>query len=144
MLYWPLALFIPKPVFLELINGVVASSSIGIVMAFIPGAWTSLRLRPYRLQGAHLLVLGITLLQFAIAALFAWGWAYRVFDKPEWMIDHLFRGWLVYLISIAGLLHLMATDIEHEAMPSRGWMRLCAAVAAGLLLSVILILFVGE
>lgn len=142
-LYWPVTYFIDRTMLFEFVNGMIAALSIGITLAFFPGAWRALRERPYKMSGAHLLVLGINLVQISIAALFAWGWAYRLFEKPQWMVDHLFRGWLVYLLFIGGLLHMMAADIDHDVMPSRGWLHVCAAIAAGLGIAVILLLFVG-
>jgi hypothetical protein len=144
LLYWPVTYVIDRHMLLEFVNGMIAALSVGITLAFFPGAWRALRERPYQMSGAHLLVLGINLVQISIVGLFTWGWVYRLLDKPYWMVDHLFRGWLVYLLFIGGLLHLMAADIDHDAMPSRGWLHVCAAIAAGLGVAVVLLLFVGR
>ena len=139
--YWPITYVLPKAVFLEMLNGMLSAVSIGIVLAYFPGAWRSLRARPYALQGAHLLVLGVTLMQLAITGLFIWGWAYRILDKPYWMTDSMLRGWFVYLLFIANVLLLMATDVDNDAMPTRSWLHVGSFVAIGLGMSVILLLF---
>lgn len=132
LIYWPLALITPKQIFLEGLNGWVAALSIGIMAAFIPGAWLVLKKQPYRLRGAHLLILGVTMIQLAIAGLFIWGWLYRVLGTPEWMADHVFRGSLVHLLGIGGLLHMLAADMDDDdALPTRGWLRVGIVVAIG-------------
>lgn len=142
--YWPVAYIVPRPLLLEFINGMIAALSLGLVMAYTPGAWKALRTRPYRLSGGHLLILGVTLVQAAITSIFTWGWFYRIFDKPQWMEDHAIRGWLVYLIFIGGVLHLMAGDVNSDSsFPTKGWLHLSATVAAGFGLAVIMILTLG-
>jgi hypothetical protein len=141
-IYWPVEMIIPTNVLLEFINGMIASMSIGIVTAYMPGAWEVLRRRPYRLSGGDLLMVGATLVQMAIAALFVWGWAYRLLDEPEYMIDHPLRGWIVYALFIGSVLHLMAWEVEEaeHSLPTKGWVHLGAWISAGLGLVVVLLI----
>lgn len=141
--YWLIAPFIARSFFFELINGLLASLSVGVMFSYFPGAWRALRDRPYKLSGGHLLVLGVVLFQAGIVGLFTWSWAFRVLNEPPWMVDNLLRGWLIYLLFIAGILHLMAGDLDHEAMPTRGWLRIGVFVAIGLGIGVVLISMAG-
>jgi hypothetical protein len=147
MAYWPVSLIVPRQILLEAVNGMLAALSIGVVMAFFPGAWWALRNRPYRMDGSHLLVLGITVIQIAVSVLFVWSWAYRFLDQPAWMVDHLFRGWIVYLLFLGGLLHLMAGDMgtgkDNTALPTTGWIHIGAVVAGGLGILVMLGLLIN-
>lgn len=131
--YWPFALLVPHDVMLELINGLVAALSVGLVVAYMPGVWSRLRENPYLVTGADMLVLGIVVVQFAVAGLFIWSWAFRVLGQPQWMIDHPFRGWFLYLLSLGGALHLMASDVGpiNYHIPDRGWMRVGIMTALG-------------
>lgn len=138
--YWPTTLLAPRNMLFEFVNGMTAAASVGLFVAFAPGAWHALRARPYRLNGAHLLVLGIAIMSFATTALFLWGWTYIILAQPLWMVGHLFRGWLVYLFFLGALLPLLATDINHEVMPTRGWLHVGMIVAAGCAAVVVIIL----
>lgn len=142
-MYWPIAAILPQDIILELINGLIASLSVGLVVAYIPGVWYRLRMSPYQISGADMLVLGIATVQIAIASLFVWAWVYRILDTPEWMVDHPFRGWIVYLLALGGVLHLMASDvgISAESIPDRVWMHLGIAVAVGMMVGVLVLAF---
>lgn len=124
---------VSNDVILELINGMVAALAVGLVVAYLPGVWERLRNDPYRVTGADMLVLGITVVQVAIAALFVWAWLFRVLDQPVWMIDHPVRGWFLYLLALGGVLHLMASDVGpiHYHIPDIGWMRVGIMTAVG-------------
>lgn len=144
ILYWPITALIPVKLFPELINGMLASISFGVAVAYTPGVWRTLRKYPYEMSAGHLLTLGVSVLHWAITFLFAWGWIYRIVGRPEWMIDHPLRGWLIYTLFLGGVLHLMAGDTQDaHAVPSRGWVNVGALTAGGLGLTVVLMLAVG-
>jgi hypothetical protein len=127
---------VPQPIFVELINGLVAALSVGLAIAYAPGIWTMTRRSPYKLSGADMLVLGVTMVQVAIAALFAWAWLYRYSSAPEWMDNHIFRGWMIYQLMIGCVLHLLASDVGvlKNEVPARSWkhLGLIAAIGIGL------------
>lgn len=140
-LYWPIAWLTPRSIMLEAVNGWVAALSLGVLAAYLPGAWKALRTRPYRMRGAHLMILGISLIQIAIAFLFVWGWLFRVLDMPAWMVDNIIRGGMVHLLAIGSLLQMLAGDMaDDDALPTRGWMHvgLIVAVTCGIVVAVML------
>lgn len=140
-LYWPVVLVVPSDILLEFINGMTAAVSAGLLVAFIPGAWLVMRDHPYRLSSGHLIVLGLTVMSMANLGLFSWGWIYRVFDAPVWMVNNpAVRGWLIYMFFLGALLPLLANDVDHEAMPTRGWIHVGMVVAVGLGVVVLLVL----
>lgn len=144
VLYWPAVLIVPSDILLEFINGMTAAVCAGLLVAFTPGAWSVMRDRPYRLSSGHLIVLGLTVMSLANLGLFTWGWIYRVFDAPIWMVEHpALRGWFIYLYFLGALLPLLANDVDHEAMPTRGWIHIGMVVAVGLGVVVLLVLSGG-
>lgn len=144
--YWPVTLFIEHAVLIEVISGMVAAISAGVFAAYIPGAWSALRKRPYMLTGADLLLLGIVTVQLSITVLFIWSWSYRFMDTPQWMQDHEFRGWIVYLLFIGNALHMLAWDVEekHHLLPTKSWVRFGMIVALGLAVGVMLLVTTGR
>jgi hypothetical protein len=146
VLYWPVVYFVPPRILLELINGIVAALSMGLVVAYAPGIWTLTRRMPYKMSGGDMLVFGITLVQISLAALFAWGWWYRYLDQPAWMIDHAFRGWMTYLLMLGSILHLLASDVGvvNNAIPERGWVHLGLATFIGLAIGTVVLTVIGE
>lgn len=143
--YWPVTLIADRSVLLEAVSGMIAAISAGIVCAYAPGAWSVLRLRPYKLTGADLLLLGVVVVQFSITLLFIWSWSYRLLGGPDWMVDHYFRGWVIYLLFIGNVLHLLAwdTDEKNHILPTKSWVHIGSLVAIGLGLAVLLMLTTG-
>ena len=141
LLYWPIAWALPQPIIVELVNGMVAALSVGLAIAYAPGIWTMTRRNPYHLTGADMLVLGVTMVQVSIAALFAWAWFFRYSANPEWMSNHLFRGWMVYQLMIGCVLHLIASDVGvlKNQVPARSWKHLGLITAIGIGLGVLVL-----
>lgn len=141
--YWPVAAITPQDIVLELINGMIAALSVGLVVSYTPAVWQRLRRSSKTVSGADMLVLGIATVQVAIAALFIWAWIYRILETPEWMVDHPVRGWIVYLLALGGVLHLMASSvgITEETIPDKTWMQLGIATAVGLAVGVLVLAF---
>jgi hypothetical protein len=144
--YWPIITVVEPAVVLEFINGIIAAMSVGLIVAYSPGIWRLTRRLPYQISGADMLVLGVTMVQLSLAALFAWGWWYRYLDHPDWMVSHAFRGWMTYMLLIGSALHLLASDVgvANNSIPERGWVHLGIAVFVGLAVGVCVITFVGR
>jgi len=141
--FWPAAMITPRDMLLEFISGMTVAASIGLTVAFAPGAWVALRERPYRLNSGHLLVLGILLMAMSVSFILLWGYAYRVLQQPPYMVGNLFRLWWVYLFFLGALLPLLANDVDHHAMPTKGWLHIGLIVATGIGVVVVLILLGG-
>lgn len=145
LMYWPAVAVVPTSLFLEFVNGMLAAVSIGVAVAYTPDIWQTMRKQPFRLTDAHLLVLGTTIMHWGIAAIFAWSWVYRILNRPEWMVDHPLRGWLIYLVFLGAVLHLAVGDVQSKGtLPSRGWLHIGTFIALGLGLTVILLLAIGR
>ena len=141
MMYWPVAMLVPQAVILELINGMVASIAIGLAVAYFPGVWRQFRIKRSGVTGPELLLLGITLVQVSLGTLYVWAWAFRYFGGPPWMEDHAFRGWIVYLLFLGGVLHLMAPGMQPVSPPplERPWVQVGVMVAIGLGIGVLML-----
>lgn len=132
-------LFLPTAYMFDLVNALTVAVGVGVLAAYGPGVWRSYQQDEW--GGGHYLVLGIAVTWIATTLRHMWNWAWRFAGKPDAMIDHPAVAFLVFLAMLGGTLHLAASGAIDGDIPRRNWLRLGIALAVGLALAFIVIVF---
>lgn len=141
LLFWPIAWALERDTLFDLVNALSVSVGVGVLCAYMPGFWYALRHQP--LSGPHYLVLGIGCTWLATSIRHMWNWGWRFLDKPEWMIDHPFVAFLVWVLFTGGCLHLTAKGAIDGDIPKSNWIWLGAVVAVAVFLTLVAAFFLG-
>lgn len=120
LLFWVVAPFLSRYLVFELDNALTLSISLGIIVAYTPGAWYSLRLPWYQVQASNFITVGIW--QFWLVEAFQRIWALisRSLGRPDWMADHLFPAYLIWMGAFAGFFHVVTKE-QSDVFPSSNW-----------------------
>lgn len=139
--YWaafiPLAYYVPREHLFDVLYAIACCVGVGVLVAYGPGMWRSLKLQT--LNGGHYLVLGIGCTWTATIARFVWGWAWRFLGRPDWMVDHVFIAFTVWVLISGGALHLTAKNAINGAIPKSNWLWLGAVSACGVALALLIV-----
>jgi hypothetical protein len=139
--FWLVAPFLPVDYVFILVNAMSLAVAIGIVVAYLPRTIEAL-VGPVRsLSGGDLLIIGIDIAWASNAAANMWAWAYRGLGKPDMMVDSMWRAWIVWILFLAGFLHLVARGAVHGHIPSGNWIRAGAWIGTGLTLAGLVITY---
>ena len=141
--FWLFAPFMDTSDLFDLVNGLGVAIGVGVIFAYAPGAYRSLRLPPDRMLAGHYLVLGILTAVAGFVAHRFWGWIWRWVDKPTWMLDHKVLAWFFWIIASGYVVHLTSVNAIEGRVPGKNWVRLGIYVAAGLVLAAVAITFIG-
>lgn len=143
LLYWAVAPFLPRPMVLEQMKGLLLAAGAGIIISFWAGVW--MELKSDRVTGGQLISLGIITLVFFLFLTFVWAYAYWIFDAPPWMQANLIRGWLDWGIFSGEILILFGVGADEDSvLAKRNWWRLGVIAACALLITSVLLSLVGS
>jgi hypothetical protein len=131
--------FMPRNYLFDLVNGLTVAVGVGVMIAYFPGICKSMREPKW--DGTHYLVMGIFITWLATATRHLWNWVWRYIGKPPEMIDHQFVAFLVWMYFLGGVMHMSAKGALDGEIPRSTWIRMGIAVAAGVGLGLLVILF---
>lgn len=130
VLFFLAVTFVSPESLLEIVISLSIAVGIGVVAAYIPGAFRALINDPRR--GGQFLILGILAIWFALIGRSVWSYVYRYSGHPEWMVSDPILAYFVWLSVIGGLLHLLARGALDGNIPRSNWLYAVAVFAAGI------------
>lgn len=110
--------------------------SIYLSLRFLPHAWDAFRKGGYRDNWR--LLLSISLFWAGMAASSIWAFAYRWYDRPDWMTMSPFNGFFRFWIVAAGVLAISASVESNGRIAQDKVFYIVIAALAGLLCGVLL------
>lgn len=141
-IFWPIAFLLPRPYLFDVMNALGVSVGLGVL-----GTYSGAALQGFRDETCtpgHLLVVGIVLAWFAVVIRLVVSWAWRLFDYPPALAEHVLLAFAVWLFFLGGVLHLTARNAVGDRIPRGNWIILGLSVTVGTLLGIILIFWVGH
>lgn len=143
LLFWVIAPFFPRDMLLEYFNGLALAISVGILTAWLPGIWDDFRKHQEGSAG-QLVSLGIATMFVGVILILAWGYMFVVLHRPPWMIDHIFRTFISYIVICSFALFLLGGNADERSLaPSRTWRAAGIVVASSLLITVTVLFLLG-
>lgn len=137
--FWAVAPFVPRKLLFDVLNAVVSAVGLGVIAAYLPGVWITLRTN--LASTGHFLVTGIALTWVASNGRTFWNWAWRYYGKPDYMIDHLMVAFFLVVLIMGGILHLAAKDVIEEKVPTRTWRKAGILLSLGFAIGFLFIVF---
>jgi hypothetical protein len=137
-LYWGLAPFATSSVVFDIVNALSIAGCIGVMFMYYPSVASKLGwLWPFRndLAGVHYFIIGVLGVLFYIASRHTWNVVWRWLDKPAWMQDHLFVGFMIWWTFMIAVMGLLSRDMEHGQIPKENWRWVGIFVTLGLALA---------
>ena len=131
--------WLPRAYMFDIVNAMTVAVGTGVLVAYAPGIYRSFKQRQW--NGSNYLVLGIFVAWLALTTRHLWNWLWRYLGQPQAMIDHPFVAFLVWLAFMGGTLHLAARGAIDGVIPKDAWIRLGIAVATGVVLAMLVIVF---
>ena len=138
--YWLVADLLPRPYLFDLMNSLLIAACLGVAIAYVPSVWR-LWFRN-DLDGPPLYVMAVVGFMAGTAARHGWNWVWRWLGKPEWMQDHIFTAWLIWVLFTTAVMQLLARDVIRGDVPKENWRWLGIVVAVGVALGLIAIIWV--
>lgn len=138
--FWPVAFVLERSHLFDIMNALAVAVGCCIVVTYLGAA-----LRAFREEvctPGHLLVVGIVLAWSAVVTRLVMIWAWRVFDRPPALLDHVLLPFTVWLFVLGGALHLTARNATGSTIPRSNGIMLGIALASGTLLGVAMIVWV--
>lgn len=140
ILSYPLAvLSLGSRVAIETGNVILLSLACGIVVAYAPVAWESLRRG--MIDGASILAIGILSSWAGVVVARTVSIVWRVLDKPVDWLDSPWWGSHLMLSTIGAMCHLIAPEAMAGRIPTRELVRIGLMVAGGVFVGAGLIIF---
>jgi hypothetical protein len=144
VLFWIVALTIPRRATLDIVNALTIAVGLGIIVAYSKDAFISLFHKTWQtITPGRLLVTGIFLAFIGSVFRNAWSWTWRSLDYPDWMRDHPILSFSLFVIVTGGCFHLLANSSTDDGVPKKAWLRLGRTVAIGVALG-ILVVYLGR
>jgi hypothetical protein len=136
-LYWTFAPFMDRADLFDLVNGLSVALGIGVIIAYCPGGWRSLKLKADDMTSGHYLVLGVITVCSAFTVHRVWQWVWRWYGEPKWMSSHLMVGWFLWIIASGYVVHITSVGAIDGRIPASNWVRLAGWVVIGLTIGLI-------
>lgn len=135
--FWPVAHVVPREHLFDALYAIASCIGVGVLIAYGPGIYKSLQKQV--LNGGHYLVFGIGCTWSATLARFIYAWVWRYLGKPEWMVDHMFIAFTIWVLISGGALHLTAKNAINGQIPKSNWVWLGAVGTCGVLLAMFIV-----
>lgn len=137
LLYWVIAPLVHRYLVFEVGNAMTFSVALGIVVAYSPGAFRSMRLPWREVYAAHFITVGIWQFWLVEACQRVWSMVNRAMGQPPGFNDNLSLGYLIVMGALAGVYHVITKE-QSDVFPHSDWrvMGVMATIAT-------LILFTG-
>jgi hypothetical protein len=125
VLYWAAAPFVNRSVMFDVVNAFSIAGAIGVITMYYPSVakkrnnW--LWIFENNLEGVHYFIIGVMGLLLYTGVRHTYNVAWRWMDKPAWMIDHLFVGYMIWGVSMVCIMHLLSRDMEQGEIPRENW-----------------------
>lgn len=126
----PLAWLFPRQELFEFSDLLIVAIAAGTAVGFHPVAWDALSMPVHRVSAGRVLVVGIVAASVAIVIIFGGLWLWRVYRKPDALIDHVVLGFSRWLLVVGWILAMLATGTRDEQLPSSSYRRAGILVAA--------------
>jgi hypothetical protein len=138
LLFVPFAVFVPRQPAFEVLNAICIAAAAGAAMGWAKSTWDALRLPPRLMTAGHIVIVSVFLICTASVGFFLAQWAWRVMDRPDWILDSaatLFSRWV-----FAGALILaMTANWSTDGVITVGaYKRTLALVATAVLIASVL------
>lgn len=142
VLYWAIAPFMARYLVFEIVNSLLLSISLGIVVAFTPGAWRSMRMPWDLLTASHFITVGIWLFWLVEAMQRLWSLIFRALGFQAAMAYHLWLGYLLVMSIVAGIFHIIVKE-PSDLFPRSNWRNIGIIVAISLMMLLVGIRIIG-
>lgn len=139
--FWLVAPFVLVDYVFIVVNSMSLAVALSIFVAYLPRTFEALSSPIQSLTGGDLLVIGVDIAWASSAARNVWSWIYRGLGKPDAMVDSLWSAWFVWILFIAGFLHIIARGAVEGKIPSKNWIRAGAWIGAGLTMAGLVITY---
>lgn len=133
VIFWPFVFILDRDTLYESVTAIAGAIGIGVLVAYTPGIIRAIRADDRR--SGNLLILGIGCTWFAAVGNRVWGWTYNLLGHPEWMLQHPFISFLIWIFFTGGVLHLTAYNAVDGRVPPKAWAYVGGITAAGLIVS---------
>lgn len=143
--YWAIAPLVSRYLVFEVGNALTLSVALGIVVAYSPGAWRSMRLPWREVTAAHFITVGIWQFWLVEAGQRIWSIINRALGQPPHFNDNLALGYLLMMGALAGFYHVITKE-QSDIFPHSDWRMIGVmfAVASFVLFVGLKLLGVGE
>jgi hypothetical protein len=142
--YWMIAPHVQKAYLFDVLNAFSIAGAIGVIVMYYPsvakklGTW--LWIFKNNLAGVHYFIIGVMLLLLYIATRHLWNTVWRWLDKPPWMQDHLFTGFLIFCTILVCVMHFLVRDMEEGQIPRENWRWVGVFLAIGIAIASLFII----
>jgi hypothetical protein len=139
LVYWLFAPVMSRSYVFDIANAFSIAGAIGVIVMYYPsvakklGTW--LWIFKNDLEGVHYFIIGVMGLLFYTASRHVYNLTWRWMGKPEWMIDHLFVGYMIWFVAMVCLMHLLSRDMERGEIPRENWRWVGIFVTLGIALA---------
>lgn len=127
--YWVLAAIVPTPILREVFNSLSLGVALMVVITWFPA--TARAFRHGAGGGEGQLVIAIFLAFAVLTFQRVYVIVLNTMANPQWLRDSSISGFVPYLITIVGILFLIAPGVQAGAPRGRHWWHIIIGVALG-------------
>lgn len=114
-----MAAIIPNGVLTEFLRVAQIAVAVAVLVAYARDGWAALQ--KHRPDNTEQLVLGICTGFVAVLGAGIWSLLWRLAGQPAWMYNSDTNAFLVFLVVLAGVLHVTAPGAIADSIPPRRW-----------------------
>jgi hypothetical protein len=109
----------------DIVNAFSIAGAIGVIVMYYPSVAKKRNdwfwIFHNDLEGVHYFIIGVMGLLFYTAARHLYNVVWRWLEKPPWMSDSLFVGYMIWFVAMVCLMHLLSRDMEAGEIPKENW-----------------------
>jgi hypothetical protein len=141
VLFFPLALLVPRQDGFEVLNAIIMGGCAGLVYGYGMSAWAGLS-KPLRsITSSRMLIVGMVTCFIGLFGVFAGQWVWRTLDKPDWVSDSAVLLFSRYVLC-TGIFMLLTTNWSEEgSLPKASYQKAGLVIMAAVAVAGIMIAF---